>query len=802
MWSICKKELRQFFSNLTGYIAIIVFLLVNGLVLFVFRNNILEFGYASLDPFFSFAPWVLMFLVSAITMRSFADEFRSGTFEILRTRPVSSWQIVTGKFAGSLVVALIALLPTLVYYFTVNHLASTEGIDAGAAAGSYLGLFLLTAVFTAIGICVSSSTTNSVVAFIVSLIACVLFYYGFTAISQLPVFSGGADYFIEMIGIDFHYQSISRGVIDTRDVIYFISLVVFFLWITKHNLSDRTSKKNVLSWVTLLAALVVVNFIAVKFHSRYDLTEEKRYSLTGTTRGLLQKVNEPLLIDVFLEGDFPSEFRKLAATTQEFLSILKDANPSDIRYRFIDPQDDAEEGKSWGDSLQAMGASPINLSVQVKAGEENKIVFPYALVHYGEQTDIVNLYQSSKRSITPAELNNAETMMEYQFVKSIDRMISPSMSTVIYSSGNGEPSGPEAIDLVQTVSSQYNFHTFNLNTQSYIPGPDTIAVLMIVKPATSFTDAEKLKIDQYIMRGGKVLWFIDNLHAEPDSLSFKDKLIAYERGLNINDLLFSYGVRINPDLVMDLQCDFLPFAVGGSETEPQYEFLHWNYYPLFESGNNHIINRNIGLVAGRFVNSIDTIETENIRKTVLLQSSANSRIISTPALISPNENRNTPEDALFRQKDIPVAVLLEGNFSSFFRGRLGSAQRDSLAASGGFKDRGEAKMIVVADGDLVLNDVSSKGPVPMGMNLFTMGSQYEYRFANRDFLLNCLEYLTSKTSIIETRNKEIVLRLLDGKKVEAEKTKWQLINIALPLILVILFGWIYQQVRRYQFAPK
>lgn len=239
MWPICKKELRQFFSSLTGYIAIIVFLLVNGLVLFVFRNNILEYGYASLDQFFSFAPWILLFLISAITMRSFSDEFKGGTFEILQTRPISSWQIVHGKFWGSLIVAIIALVPTLVYYFTVNHLASTSGIDSGAAVGSYLGLLLLTAVFTSIGICVSSFTTNSVVAFIISLIACILFYYGFTAISQLPVFKNGADYYIEMLGINFHYQSISRGVIDTRDLVYFLSLIGFFLLLTKQNLGRR-----------------------------------------------------------------------------------------------------------------------------------------------------------------------------------------------------------------------------------------------------------------------------------------------------------------------------------------------------------------------------------------------------------------------------------------------------------------------------------------------------------------------------------------------------------------------------------
>ncbi len=305
------------------------------------------------------------------------------------------------------------------------------------------------------------------------------------------------------------------------------------------------------------------------------------------------------------------------------------------------------------------------------------------------------------------------------------------------------------------------------------------------------------------MRGGKVLWFVDNLHAEQDSLSFKSELIAYDRNLNIQDLLFNYGVRINPDLLMDLQCDFMPFAVGGSASNAQYEFLHWNYYPLFESKNNHLINKNLGLVAGRFVNSIDTIEVEGIKKTYLLQSSAHSRVISTPALISPNENRNAPEDALFNKKDIPAAVLLEGKFTSLFRGRVTKSQRDSLAQVGGFieKNAQENKMIVVADGDIVLNDVSTRqGPLPMGMNLYTAGSQYEYQFANRDFLLNCLEYVSSKNTIIQTRNKEIVLRLLDMRKVEAEKSKWQLMNIALPIFLIILFGVLYQQIRRQRFA--
>jgi len=579
---------------------------------------------------------------------------------------------------------------------------------------------------------------------------------------------------------------------------------------------------NPIWWIVLIVALGAVNFIASKLHSRFDLTREKRYSLTKTTKDLVRQLNNEIVVNTYLKGDFPTEFRKLATATQEFLSVLKESNPSKIRYHFIDPQDEVFSGKTWADSLRQLGVDPINLTVQVKAGQENKMVFPYAIINYQGQQSLVNLFQSSKRNISVAELNNAEAMMEYQFASKIERMLYPEKPLIAYSAGNGEPASvdvfalrhaidPESINYAALpdevrekfppARSNYLLNLVNLRTLPFIP--DTFKVLLIVKPSLQFSDSEKLKIDQYVMHGGKVLWFIDNLHAEQDSLSIKSQLIAYDRNLNLEDLLFNYGIRINLDLIMDLQCDFLPFAVGGSPSNPQFEFLHWNYYPLFESRNNHVINKNLGLVAGHFVNSIDTVGGKEVKKTILLQSSVNSRTIGTPAVISPNENRNAPEDALFKQHDIPAAILVEGRFNSLYRSRIAQSQIDTLRKYGGFlrQTEDENKMIVVADGDVVLNDVSPKtGPLPMGTNIFTVGSQYEYQFANRDFLLNCLEYLTSKGNILKTRNKEIVLRLLDSKKVQSEKVKWQIINIALPVLIVILFGYLYQQIRRRKFA--
>src|SRR5258706_4465142 len=559
------------------------------------------------------------------------------------------------------------------------------------------------------------------------------------------------------------------------------------------------------SWsLALLVILYAVISVTSAFHASFDLTKEKRYTLSKATKDLLKNLDDDVSIDVFLKGEFPSGFRKLANSTDEFLQLLKDHNSSKIHYRFISPQDEmpGTNGIKYEDSLTGLGANAINLTVQVKAGQENKRVYPVALMKYKGGQALVNLYSGGKRMITPVEMNSAEALMEYQFAKALDGLINPNKPLAAYSIGNGEPVDYTNYDLQQTIQRDYKLFQFNINTQKFIP--DTFKVLLIVKPAIQFNEEEKLKIDQYIMRGGKVICFIDNLIAEQDSLRYKPEIIAYDRNLNLTDLFFKYGVRINTDLIMDLQCDFMPFVVGGSADNPQYEFLHWNYYPLFESNGNHTINKNTGLIAGRFVNSIDTITAAGIKKTILLSSSSNSRTISTPALISLNENRNTPEDAKFNKSNIPVAALLEGKFTSLYRNRISKLQMDSLALYGTpFKDMcaNDNKIIVVADGDMVLNDISPKdGPLPMGLNFYTLNTQYEYQFANREFLLNCFEYLVNKPGIIETRNKDIVLRLLDTKKVKEQKTTWQLINIALPILLVILFGFIYQQIRKRKYG--
>ncbi len=562
-------------------------------------------------------------------------------------------------------------------------------------------------------------------------------------------------------------------------------------------------------WLLLLVLLVAINFLASAFHSRVDLTKEKRYTLSKATVELLNSLDDDVEIDVFLKGDFPSGFRKLANSTDEFLQLLKDHNSSNIKYRFISPQDEMPETKMlYGDSLSRLGAVPINLTVQKKAGESSNIIFPVALLHYKGKQSLVNLYPGASGRISQDEINSAEALMEYQFVNALDKLTKNSKPGIAYATGNGEPVDDRAYDLAETLSQDYNFGMLNLQTQPVVPKVD---LLLIVKPIAQFSEEQKLKIDQYIMHGGKILCFVDNLIAEQDSLSFKPETVAFDRNLNLTDLFFRYGFRLNTDLVMDLQCDMIPLIVGGTPENPQFEFLRWNYFPLFEPRQNQLLNKNLGYIAGRFVNSIDTIQANGVTKTILLASSTNSRIIKTPALISLNENKNAPEDANFKQHDIPVAVLAEGKFTSLFKNRISQSQRDSLSIHGiTYSDESaDSKMIVVADGDIVLNQwlpVPNDKPIPlpMGWNKYTyreyqQQSEYAKAFipvANKEFLLNCVEYLINNPAISETRNKDIVLRLLDSTKVKEQKTTWQFINIALPVLLIILCGFIYQQIRK------
>lgn len=552
----------------------------------------------------------------------------------------------------------------------------------------------------------------------------------------------------------------------------------------------------------VLIMLLVINWAASQFHTRVDLTNEKRFTLSNATKKLLLKLDAPVEIDVFLKGNFRAGFRQLSSSTNDMLKEFKEVAGNKIQYNFISPEEKLPgTDVSYADTLTGMGLFPLNLTSQLKEGQQQQNVYPFALLHYNDEMIPVELYKGKTPLMSYSDINSAEALLEYRLADAVAKITQKQKPIIGYATGNGEPDLGRfnTYDLVENVlKADYNLFTFDLSTPKFLPAE--INALIIVKPTIGFTDEQKLKLDQFVMNGGKLLVFADRLNAEMDSLQIKNEVTAFDRDLKWNDLFFNYGVRINADLVMDLQCDYLPFDVNRNG---QYELLPWNYFPVMESKGNHPINKGLGFVAGRFVNSLDTVEAEGITKTVLLSSSANARTLGSPAVISGAQNVNAPEDASYKKSNIPVAVLLEGKFRSMFANRLSQAMSDSLVQYDlTFVPQAISnnKIIVVGDGDMVLNSVVKGNPIPMGMNVYTYGTQAQVPFANKDFLQNCLDYLINENGLSDAKAKDYVVRLLDTKKTDEQKTFWQFMNIAIPIFIVILFAIVFQWLRKRKYT--
>ena len=548
----------------------------------------------------------------------------------------------------------------------------------------------------------------------------------------------------------------------------------------------------------LLVLIVAINMVASLFHFRIDLTSEKRYTLSTPTKRLLGSLKEPVSITLFLAGDMPAGFKKLANSSGELLQEFKENGQGNILYKFEKPGDGMDDTlkNSFIDSLHRLGLNPINVKAQLKEGEgqEQQYIYPGALISYRDRVLAVDLLQGQSAVNGIESLNNAEALLEYKFGSAIRDITRDTVPAIAYLAGNGEPLGYNAYDLQNTLHSNYNFRILPIDEVPAIPA--IFNAVLIAKPARPFTDDQKLKIDQYIMNGGKVMWMIDNVFAEYDSLQrSQNEFIAFDRALNLEDQLFRYGARINLDLVQDLTCDQLPSVIGSVGNKPQIELLPWPYFPLLTNINGHPVAKNLDYVLSQFPGSIDTVKAAGIQKTFLLTTSDASKILSSPARVAWAFVRTQEDANTFTRRNIPVAVLLEGKFSSLFTNRITAAQKDSLAAHQlSFRSiSGTAnKMIVVADGDIALNAVSEKdGPLPMGKNMYT-----GYQYANKEFLLNCIDYLTDNSGILETRSKDYTLRLFDKKKLEEQKTQWQIINIVVPVIIVIAFTVLYQLVRK------
>ena len=813
MYALFKKEISNFLSSLIGIMVIVVFLLITGLFLWVFQSdfNLLTYGYANLDGLFILAPWVFLFLVPAVTMRSFAEENRTGTIEMLSTKPLSDWQIIWAKFLASVVLVLLALIPTAVYYFSVYRLGFPMGnLDTGGILGSYIGLFLLSASFVSIGIFCSSITNNQILAFILSVFLCGFMYIGFELIYSLSLF-GPIDLFIQRLGMAAHYSSISRGVVDTRDVLYFLSVMAIFLCMTKLVLASR---KWITAFVVTLVIIAAVNTIGSFVFTRFDLTAEKRYTLSDTTKETLRELDDYVYFKVYLEGDFPAGFKKLRRETKEMLDEFR-AYSKYIDYEFINPSADADQNElaETYQTLYQQGLNPTNLIEQNPDGSTSQmVIWPGALVSYRNNTEIaIDLLESQLGQSSEEALNASMQNLEYRLLDAIVKVTRAQRPTIGFIEGHGELDENDVYDITQALKKNYNITRGEIagqvdalinryeDSKGEVHANIKFDLLVIAKPTEPFDERDKFLLDQYIMHGGKVLWLVEPVYATMDSLTSQESTVGVDQDLNLDDMLFRYGVRLNRNLLLDMNCAALPIRTGQVAGQAQLEFYRWFYFPLAQAASNHPMVRHLNAVKMDFVSSIDpTTSDGNIVKTPLLKTSDYTKVSGTPVFISLAMLRQSPDKRMFPSRSQNVAYLLKGTFPSLYANRINpeieeSKEMDFLAESV------PTSMIVVADGDVIRNqiDVISKKPLPLGYDQYTQNT-----YGNKDFIENAISYLVDGENLIAIRSREFKIRLLDPDKKVHQRLRWQLVNTLVPVGLVVLFGLIMAFIRKNKYGNK
>ncbi|AKA36114.1 gliding motility-associated ABC transporter substrate-binding protein GldG [Flagellimonas lutaonensis] len=797
MLAIFKREVSSFFASPIGYLIIGLFLLLSGLFLWVFKGsfNIFDNGFADLSSFFLLAPWVFLFLIPAITMKGFSEEKKLGTLELLLIKPISIGQVVLGKFWGALILSVIAVVPTIIYVFAISALGTTEGnYDAGIVAGSYFGLFFLMAAYTAIGLFASSLSDNQIVAFIVGIVLSFFVFYGFEALATLTT-DGNLQENIKALGAKAHFESIARGIIDTRDIIYFLTLALFFLYLSQEVIKHGLKPKHIgLALLKGLPLLLAINMLGSLTHKRFDLTEDQRYTLSEPAIAVANKFDAPVIVDILLDGNIPAEFARLRTETVLLLEQFADKNQN-IKYTLVDPLEDISMQEETLKELQRIGLTPASVTIEEDGKVSQELVFPWAMANYNNQTVKVPLLKNKLGSSSEERINNSVQQLEYAFADAFAKLGIEQKKKVAVIKGNGELGDPYIADFLTTIRDYYNIGAITLdsvssNPQNVFDQLKNYDLALIAKPTEPFSDEEKYVMDQFVVNGGKTMWLIDQVAIELDSLfNEQGSNVALLRDLKLNDFFFRYGVRVNPELVNDMYNTPIVLATGEGN-DSQYNPLPWVYHPMVFSRNDHPINKNIEALRLQFANTLDTLSNNN-KKTILLRSSPLSRAEGVPKPISLDIINRPPDRTQYEGKgNLPLAVLIEGKFNSAFTNRI-----KPIALEGAQEKGGENKMLVVADGDIIKNQLRNGRPLELGYDKWTNSS-----YGNKEFLLNSLNYLLDDSGLINIRNKEVSIPLLDPQKVVAQKNKWQLIAIGLPLLATLLFGWLFTFTRKRKYS--
>lgn len=569
-----------------------------------------------------------------------------------------------------------------------------------------------------------------------------------------------------------------------------------------------------ISTVLLIVLVLFINILSSFINWNVDLTADKKYSFANASTTIINSLDDKLFIKVYLEGDFPAEFKKLQKSTEDLLKRFKAIGNKNIDFEFINPNNVANDIEKLAlfKQLVKLKLSPTDLEIKKDGKQVNQIIFPGAIIYYKDKQSAVNFLKQSPGETPGSNINTSIEGLEYEFVSAIEHLTKNRLTKIAFLEGNGELSEQQVYDITESVLDdnfnlsyyykvdRFNIKEFAIDSTTMLPDLsrqlallNTYKAIIIAKPTIPFNNLDKLLIDQYIMQGGKVLWLVDGVKASMDSLQNKSgTFIATKNVLNIEDQLLRYGVRINANLIEDLRSTKIPIITGYSNNKPQQSYFSWPYSALLVSNSNHPISKGLDGIKCEFVSSIDTIKN-NIRKTILLHSSKESRLNPAPSKISLGILENPPTTNSYNKEFLSIAILLEGEFESVFKNKL--VQKNKQIQ---FIEKSvSTKMIVVSDGDMIANDLSNSGGIyPLG---YDKNIKFTYP-GNKHFLINAVQYLCGDNALSHLKVKELGLRMLDKKKIQKNKLIIQLINIALPILLLLIFALFFVRYKKRKYA--
>ncbi|MBR6774116.1 MAG: gliding motility-associated ABC transporter substrate-binding protein GldG [Bacteroidales bacterium] len=573
----------------------------------------------------------------------------------------------------------------------------------------------------------------------------------------------------------------------------------------------KNLKKNQLtSFVITLVVIIVVNIIASFIYTRFDLTSEKRYTLSDTSKEILRNLDDYVYFRIYLEGEFPAGFKKLRKETKEMLDEFR-AYSKFIDYDFINPSEsnDAAERNETYKILYQSGLNPTELSIQTKDGAQQIVIWPCALVSYKNKELPLDLLDTQVGKSSQDALNNSAQNLEYKFISAIKDLSQKEKPNIAFIEGHGELTDKEVYDITQSLSKKYNVDRIAINEQitalnkrtersdSSIVISARYDAIIIAKPTQPFSEKDKFIIDQYIMRGGKVLWLVDPVFATMDSLQSSESTMGNSLDVKLDDMFFKYGVRLNKNLLLDFNSAAIALRTGQMGGQAQIEYFRWYYFPLLNAASNSNIVKNINPIKADFVSSIEpVISDSDVQKIPLLKTSDYTKVSAAPVFISLSMLRQNPDKRIFSQQSQNVAYLLKGRFESLYANRMTSAIVESEEI--GFLPSGEeTSMIVVADGDIIRNQFHiPKGyPLPLGFDQYT-----QITYGNKEFIENAISYLVDGEGLIGIRSRELKIRLLDMNKVNDNAILWQVVNVIIPSAIIVVFGFVLALIRKRKFT--